>query len=74
LFGVLKQRLEGNDISDGEQLKSEILRIFQGIPSGKLKKSFDHWIERCQRVAANAKTCQVFHRSVVRPVLTIITP
>jgi hypothetical protein len=33
LFGVLKQKLQGNDVSDDEQLKSEILSNFQSIPS-----------------------------------------
>jgi hypothetical protein len=32
-------------------LKSEILTIFQGIPSDELEKSFDHWIERCHWVS-----------------------
>jgi hypothetical protein len=48
LFGVLKQKLQDIDVSDDEELKSEILTIFQGIPSDELKKSFDPWIERCQ--------------------------
>jgi hypothetical protein len=48
LFGVLKQKLQGIDVSDDEELKSEILTIFQGTPSDRLNKSFDHWIERCQ--------------------------
>jgi hypothetical protein len=43
-------------ISDDEELKSEILTIFQGIPSDELKKSFDHRIARCQGVAANSGT------------------
>jgi hypothetical protein len=30
-----------------------MLTIFQGILSEELKKSFDHWIERCQWIAAN---------------------
>jgi hypothetical protein len=41
-------------VSNDEELKSEILTILQGLPSGELKKSFAHWIERCQWVAANA--------------------
>jgi hypothetical protein len=53
LFGVLKQKLHGIGARDDEELKSEILPIFQGIASDKLKKSFDHRIERCQCVAAN---------------------
>jgi hypothetical protein len=53
-FAVLKQELQGIDGSDGEELKREILRIFQGIPANELKKSFDHWIERHQWVATNA--------------------
>jgi hypothetical protein len=55
LFGVLKQKLQGIDVSDGEELNSEILTIFRGIPSDGMNKSFDHWIERCQWVAANAR-------------------
>jgi hypothetical protein len=47
LFRVLKQKLHGIGVSDDEQVKSEILTIFQGIPSDELKKSFAHWIERC---------------------------
>jgi hypothetical protein len=54
LFGVLKKKLQGIDVSDDEDLKSEILTISQGIPSDELTKSFDHWIERCQWVIANA--------------------
>jgi hypothetical protein len=54
LFGVLKQKLQGIDVSNVKELKNEILTIFQVIPSDELKKSFDHWIERCQWVAANA--------------------
>jgi hypothetical protein len=54
LFGVLKRKLQGIDFSDEDELKSEILRIFNGIPSDELRKSFHHCIERCQRVAANA--------------------
>jgi hypothetical protein len=54
LFGVVKGKLQGIRVSDDEELKSEILTIFQGIPSDELNKSFDHWIERCQWVAANA--------------------
>jgi hypothetical protein len=37
LFEILKQKLQGIDISDGEDLKSEILRIFQDISSDELK-------------------------------------
>jgi hypothetical protein len=37
LFGVLKQKSQGIDASDDEKLNSEILTIFQGIPSGQLK-------------------------------------
>jgi hypothetical protein len=54
LFGIRKQKLQGIDITDDEELKSEILTIFQGIPSDELKRSFDQWITRCQWVAANA--------------------
>jgi hypothetical protein len=50
----LEGKLHGSDVRDEAELKSEILTIFQGIPSGGPKKSFDHWIERCQWVAANA--------------------
>jgi hypothetical protein len=53
LFGVLKAKLQGIDASDDEEPKSEILTIFQGISSDELKKSFDHWIKRCQLAAAN---------------------
>jgi hypothetical protein len=56
LFGLLKQKLQGIDVSDTEELKSKILRIFQDIPSDELKQSFDHQIERCHWVAANAVT------------------
>jgi hypothetical protein len=55
LFAVLKQTLQGIDIHDDEELNDEILTIFEGIPSDKLKRSFDHWIERCQWVAAKAR-------------------
>jgi hypothetical protein len=54
LFGVLKQKLQDIDVNDEKELKSEILTIFQGIPSDELKTPFDHWIERYQWVAANA--------------------
>jgi hypothetical protein len=54
LFGILKPKLQGIDESDDEELKNEIRKIFQGIPSDEPKKSFDHSIERCQWVAANA--------------------
>jgi hypothetical protein len=50
----LKQKLQDIDVCDDEQLKSEILAMFQDIPSDELKKSFDHWIELCEWVAANA--------------------
>jgi hypothetical protein len=49
-----EEKLQGIDISDDEELKSEILRILQGIPSDELKKSFDRWIEKSQWVATNA--------------------
>jgi hypothetical protein len=55
LFGVLKQKLQGIDASDDEERKSEIVTILQGILLDELKKSFDHWIERCQWNAANAR-------------------
>jgi hypothetical protein len=42
LFIALKQKLQGIKASNNEELKSEILTIFQGIPSDDLKKSFDH--------------------------------
>jgi hypothetical protein len=42
LFGVLKQKLQGIDASDDEELKNEILAIVQSIPSDELNKSFDH--------------------------------
>jgi hypothetical protein len=41
LFNVLKQQLQDIDVSDHEELKSEILTIFYGIPSDELKKSFN---------------------------------
>jgi hypothetical protein len=47
-FRVLKQKLQGIDASDDEELKSEILRISQTIPSDELNTSFGHWTERCQ--------------------------
>jgi len=54
LFASLKQKLQGIDVNDDKELKCKILTIFQGIPLDELKTSFDHWIERCQRVVANA--------------------
>jgi hypothetical protein len=50
----LKQELQGIEISDDEELKSDILKIFDGIPLDELKRSFDHWIERCQWLPVNA--------------------
>jgi hypothetical protein len=47
LLDVLKQALQGIDVRGDEELKSEILTLFRGIPSDALKKSFYHWIERC---------------------------
>jgi hypothetical protein len=70
LFGVLKQKLQGIDVGDGEELNSEILTIFQGIASHQLNKSFDHWIERCQWVAANAKK---YHPSLPESVIFILS-
>jgi predicted DNA-binding antitoxin AbrB/MazE fold protein len=37
LFGVLKQKLQRIDLSDGEKLKTEILTIFRGNSSDELK-------------------------------------
>jgi hypothetical protein len=37
LFSVLKQKLQSIDVSDDEELKSEMLTIFQGILSEELK-------------------------------------
>jgi hypothetical protein len=54
LFDVLKQKQQGIDVSDDEELKNEILTIFQDIPSDEPKTSLDQWIERCQWVAPNA--------------------
>jgi hypothetical protein len=54
LFGILKQTQQSIDISNEEELKSDILTIFRGIPSDELKKSFNHWMERCQWAATNA--------------------
>jgi histone-lysine N-methyltransferase SETMAR len=51
LFDVLKQKLQGIDPNDAGELKSEILTIFWAIPSDGLKKSFAHWVKRCQWVA-----------------------
>jgi hypothetical protein len=48
LFGVLKQKMQGIDVSDDEELKSEILMIFRGIPSDELKKAFDHKMKKIQ--------------------------
>jgi hypothetical protein len=42
LFGIVKHKLQDIYVSDNKELKSEILMIFQGIPSGELKNSFDH--------------------------------
>jgi hypothetical protein len=53
LFGVLKAKLQGIDVSDDEEPKSEILTIFQGISLDELKKSSDHWMKRCQLAATN---------------------
>jgi rhodanese-related sulfurtransferase len=50
----LKQKLQYIDVRDAEELKSEILTTFQGIPSDGLKKSFDQWIERYEWTATNA--------------------
>jgi hypothetical protein len=47
LFGVLKQKLPSIDVSDDEELKSDILTIVQGVTSDELKSSFNHWIEIC---------------------------
>jgi hypothetical protein len=38
LSRILKQELQGVDGSDGEELISEILATFQGVPSSELKK------------------------------------
>jgi hypothetical protein len=54
LFGALKQELQGIDASDDKELESEILPIFQVIPSDELEKSFNRWIERYQWVTPNA--------------------
>jgi hypothetical protein len=43
MFGVLKEKLQGIDVSDDEELKSEILMIFQDISSDELKKAFHYW-------------------------------
>jgi hypothetical protein len=51
----LKQKLQGIDANDDEDLKSEIQTIFENIQSDELKKSFDHWIEKCWPVATNAR-------------------
>jgi hypothetical protein len=56
LFDVLEQKLQGIDVSNDEELKNQILRIVQGIPSDELKKLFDRWIKKCQWVVANART------------------
>jgi hypothetical protein len=45
LFGVLKQKLQSIDVSEGEELENKMLTIFQGIRSDELKKAFDRWIE-----------------------------
>jgi hypothetical protein len=37
LFDVLKQKPQGIDVGDGEELKSDILTIFHIIPSDELK-------------------------------------
>jgi histone-lysine N-methyltransferase SETMAR len=37
LFSVLKQKLQGTDVSEEEELKSDILTIFQGIASDEVK-------------------------------------
>jgi hypothetical protein len=53
LFGVLKRKLQDIDVSEDEDVKNEILTVFQRIPWDEQKKSFDHETERCQWVAAN---------------------
>jgi hypothetical protein len=51
----LEAKLQRIDMSDDEELKNEILSIFQGLSSDKLKKSFDPSVERCQWAPANAR-------------------
>jgi hypothetical protein len=51
--GVLKQKLQGIDVRDDEELKSEILTILQGISLDELRKSFDRCVERGQWVPPN---------------------
>jgi hypothetical protein len=38
----LEVTLQGINVSDDQELKSESLTIFGGIPSDELKKSFDY--------------------------------
>jgi hypothetical protein len=37
-FRCLEAKLQNIDVSEDEELKSRILTIFDGIPSGELKK------------------------------------
>jgi hypothetical protein len=45
LFDILKQNVQDIDVSNNEELKSEIQTIVEDISSDELKKAFDHWIE-----------------------------
>jgi hypothetical protein len=42
LWNVLEQKLQDISVNDDEELETEILTIFQVIPSDQLEKSFDH--------------------------------
>jgi hypothetical protein len=49
----LEATLQSIDASDAEEMKSEFLGFSRASIEGS-KKSFDHWIERCQWAAPNA--------------------
>jgi hypothetical protein len=50
---VLKQKLQGVDVSGEEELKSEIPTVFQGIPSNTLTQLSGHWTKKSHWFAAN---------------------
>jgi hypothetical protein len=54
LFGYLKQKLQGVHIPDRERLKSEIIRILDGIGLDVLISVFEDWMKRLEWVVQNS--------------------
>jgi hypothetical protein len=53
LFDRIKQRLMGVTVVNANNLLNEVMSILTGISEDEKNRAFDHWIERCEWIAAH---------------------